>query len=393
MEKKKLKEAAEIFGTPLYVFHTEELEDNAQKIRAALEGRADLCFAMKANPFLVTKMSEIIERIEVCSMGEFRICRALGIDPERLFISGVLKKEEDLTEILAYCEDRCVYTVESVSQYETLEKWSREQRKTLRLYLRLTSGNQFGMDEATVRNLILAQEGNPCLYIAGIHFFSGTQKRSIRKVEKELAYLDGFLTDLEHSLGFKVEELEYGPGTMFPYFKDQKDTRKEDMERIAQLLAGMRWKGKVTLEMGRAFAASCGYYLTRVRDVKTTGDRQYGIVDGGIHQIHYDGQIKGMYCPSVEALKEKAGEETDWTICGSLCTVNDVLVQKLTCGPLEPGDVLAFRNTGAYAMTEGMSLFLSHELPGVVIYSDRNGWRQVRTEQQTYEWNMRKEIY
>lgn len=393
MEKKDLNEAAEKFGTPLYIFQTEEMEETVNKIRDALDGKASLCFAMKANPFLVSKMAETLERIEVCSMGEFRICRALGIEPAKLFISGVLKKEEDLEEILDFCEDRCTYTVESPGQYTAFAKWSAEHHKVLRVYLRLTSQNQFGMDEATVKECIRDRKKHPFLQIAGIHFFSGTQKRSVRKIEKELDYLDDFLMDLEHSCEFCVKELEYGPGTMFPYFTDQKDTRREDMERIGQLLSQMRWKGSVTLEMGRALAAPCGYYLTRVRDLKTSGDRKYCIVDGGIHQIHYDGQIKGMYQPSVALLKEEEGEERDWTICGSLCTVNDVLVQKLHCGNLETGDVLAFLNTGAYAVTEGMALFLSHELPGVILHSQKDGWRQIRQEQQTYEWNMRKEIY
>ena len=42
-------------------------------------------------------------------------------------------------------------------------------------------------------------------------------------------------------------------------------------------------------------------------------------------------------------------------------------------------------------MTEGMALFLSHELPQAVFYSKEMGWRFVREEQQTYEWNMERE--
>ena len=57
----------------------------------------------------------------------------------------------------------------------------------------------------------------------------------------------------------------------------------------------MRWKGRVVLEMGRAFAASCGTYLTRAEDIKKNNGKNICLTDGGIHQLQYDGQIRGMY--------------------------------------------------------------------------------------------------
>ena len=59
------------------------------------------------------------------------------------------------------------------------------------------------------------------------------------------------------------------------------------------------------LEMGRAFVASCGYYLTCVHECKKNNDRNYCIVDGGMHQIQYDGQIRGMYQPKCRMYPEE----------------------------------------------------------------------------------------
>src|SRR5699024_2885381 len=124
---------------------------------------------------------------------------------------------------------------------------------------------------------------------------------------------------------------------------------------------------------------------------KENRGKRYCIVDGGIHQIHYDGQIRGMYCPSFRLLGETAaGQEELWTVCGSLCTSNDVLIQKARVRDLKPGDVFVFERTGAYAAMEGMALFLSHELPGAVLYSERDGWKQARRRQPVYPWNMEK---
>lgn len=53
-----------------------------------------------------------------------------------------------------------------------------------------------------------------------------------------------------------MSELEYGPGIAVPYFKDQEDTLEADIEVIKTAISGMKWKGKVMHEMGRAFVAS-----------------------------------------------------------------------------------------------------------------------------------------
>ena len=62
-------------------------------------------------------------------------------------------------------------------------------------------------------------------------------------------------------------------------------------------------------------------------------------------------------------------------------------MQKAVIRNLKAGNVLIFERAGAYAMTEGMALFLSHELPAVLLYSKEMGWKPVRDRIQTYHWN------
>ena len=113
MREELLQEAFRKYGTPLYVFDLDILKEQTERIRAGFGPEINLCYAMKANPFLTGYMAQWSDRIEVCSMGEFRICRKLQVPPEKLFISGVMKKRDDIREILAYCGNRCAYTVES----------------------------------------------------------------------------------------------------------------------------------------------------------------------------------------------------------------------------------------------------------------------------------------
>lgn len=381
------------YGTPSYLFDIDKMKDTVGKFREALVGKAGLCFAMKANPFLTKQMETQADRLEVCSMGEFRICKKQGIAPEKLLISGVLKEKEDVYEILDTYGGRCTYTIESLDQYQSFADWCGRKEKPVPVYLRLTSGNQFGMDEETIYNIIKIRDMCPYLNILGIHYFSGTQKKHAGKIKEELDYLDQFLRKMEERTGFQLEQLEYGPGLSVPYFRGQEDHRDSDLNELVRAVEGMEWKGSVMLEMGRALAADCGYYLTSVKDIKQSNGRRYCIVDGGIHHLNYDGQIRGMYEPVFRVWPEKQfltprqEQNFQWTVCGSLCTVNDVLMQKAQIRNLKAGNVLIFERAGAYAMTEGMALFLSHELPKVLLYSREMGWNPVRERIQTYHWN------
>ena len=98
MDRQSLERGIIRYGTPSYFFDMDLLTENFQAFREILGARAGLCFAMKANPFLAEQMAEMADRLEVCSPGEFKICRELQIMPEKLFLSGVLKKREEVYE-------------------------------------------------------------------------------------------------------------------------------------------------------------------------------------------------------------------------------------------------------------------------------------------------------
>lgn len=388
IEREIIEKAAEKFGTPLYVYDTDILREEMARFRAALGPGIGINYSMKANSFILETMAELADHIEVCSMGEFLICRKLGIAPSKLLISGVLKKSADFDTILEYGQGESIYTAESVGQFEHLCRWSREHRVRVRCYPRLTSGNQFGMDQDTVRELMRKALDEPYLTVEGLHFFSGTMKRMIRKQTKELKMLDQFLLSLEAE-GLRVPVLEYGTGFAVSYFRKDKDDSisDENLKDFAALFGAMEWKGRLCIEMGRALSAQCGSYLTRVMDQKKSDGKGYLITDGGIHQIGYDGQIKGMYEPWIRQIPDRKDEPEEWTVCGSLCTVNDILVQSCRLCGITEGDVLSFDQAGAYCAMEGMSLFLSHELPGVVLYSREKGLGSVRERMETFELN------
>lgn len=386
------RQAAAEFDTPLYLFDLDVLRQGVAEIKEALKGEISLCFAMKANPFLTGEMAGLVEKIEVCSPGELRICKAKKIPMHQVIFSGVLKEESDITELLAG-KELPIFTAESAVQVEMLCEMARSRGRKIEVLLRLTSGNQFGMNREELVRMAEETAENPFVKIKGIHFYSGTQKRRTEQMKKELELLDEVCLQVKEVTGISMEQLEYGPGLGIEYFKGAKAwSYQEAMDMLAEVCIcaeHLQFGGSVTFEMGRFLAAMCGSYLTRVREVKENHGVCYCLVDGGLHHINYDGQVMAMktpYCTQIPAREEETEEK--YHICGALCTVNDVLIKQYPLRGIQPGDLLVFERTGAYSMTEGMSLFLSRNLPAVVSYCEEEGFSLLRAQTPSYPFNM-----
>lgn len=377
---------AQAYGTPAYLFDLDTLTSRLQTIRELLGDTAELCYAMKANPFLVKPMVPLVERFEVCSPGEFAICENAQIPANRIVLSGVYKAEQDISRVFATYANQIIYTVESQEQFHLLTRVTEEYSQPVDLLFRLSSGNQFGMDEETIGRLISYLPQYPNLRFYGIQYYSGTQKKKFSFIEKELSEIDAVCQRLQSLLHAPIPVLEYGPGLYIPYFEaEEAEQERNLLLALRQRLQQMTFGGKIILEMGRFLAAPCGYYLTSVVDTKRTADQNYCIVDGGIHHMNYYGQNMGMKPPPMQQYPSKPlGNLEPWNICGSLCTSGDVLAKQSPLRDLSLRDLLVFHKLGAYAITESMFFFLSRNLPKVFFYGQKQGLQLVRDELPTY---------
>ena len=386
MNSPQLKKLLEEQKPPFYLFAAGELRRRIQTLRRALPGHIRICYAVKANTFILKEMRALVDRFEICSPGELRICRKLELPQEKFVISGVYKEPALMNRLVSQEGQIGIYTVESMTQLSVLQEASAAANRRLPILLRLTSGNQFGLDETEIERIVAARGDIDGLDIRGIQYFSGTQKDSIRRLEKELGMVDLFLEKLREKYGYRASELEFGPGLPVSYFEGKPFDEETFLQRFSALLDKMKFRGTVTIELGRSIAASCGTYCTSVVDLKCNDSGNYAIVDGGMHQLVYYGQFMAMKHPHVRHISAGASadaEPRNWNICGSLCTINDILVKQIVLNDLRIGDVLAFENAGAYCITEGISLFLSRDLPKVVLIDENGAARIVRGSQQT----------
>ena len=392
MEKSLEKKLINEVSTPFYVFDIDVLRTRISYLKNMMPENVHLCYAMKANPFVVKEIDKEIEKYEICSYGEWNIAKKLGIDDSKMVISGVYKDELSMKDIIDNQKVGEVFTIESLNQIELLDRLTKERKIVINIILRLTSGNQFGMSEEEIIEILENRAKYEHLNIMGIQYFSGTQKKLSKRIKNELEYVDQFVESLKNNLGFVVEELEFGPGFPVVYFEAEQDFDEQTyLIEIADKIKNMKYQGHITMELGRSIVASCGSYFTKVVDKKTNKEGNFAILDGGMNHLVYYGQMMAMKKPMLEIIPKRIDNITEnWNLVGALCTINDLIVKQLPVSNLEIGDIFVFKNTGAYSMTEGISLFLSRDLPKVV-FVQGGEMKIVRENINTYKFNMPNE--
>lgn len=393
--------------TPCYLFDEVECISRTQQVKKETEawgGR--ICFAIKANPFLIPSLLPVVDKFEVCSPGELEICRKYHVPGDKIFFSGVVKTKENIEKALAYHVD--VITLESIKHWELLKECLSDRnggadcqygetylKHMIKIMPRLSSGAQFGMEESQLFEIIKEQKSMDNVVVEGIHYFTGTQKKG-NKYEKELETVAEVMMKLKEDYGLDDLILEYGPGFAVPYFtNDDFSESYELISRMKNYILERKYPFRIDIELGRYLAAFCGKYLTSIVDIKSAGERNYCLVDGGIHHVNYYGSNMAMRTPVIKHIKGNDGKlvnrktigSKEYMICGSLCTFADILVRGLTLETPEIGDVLAFENIGAYSVTEGSYLFLSRDLPEIYLKEESGKIRKLRVGMPTYTIN------
>lgn len=379
------KEILDKYSTPLYVYDENTLINRVNYIKSKLDKNFKIIYAVKANTFIIPLLTKLVDGFELCSFGEVEICNKLNIDSKKFVISGVNKDEKSISYIMSNY-DVLKYTIESYNQYKLLSELALKYNKKIDVLIRLSSSNQFGVIEEDFEKIIKENENNNYINILGIQYFTGTQKHSIKKVNKEIDYLNNFISLIESKYPIKIKEVEYGTGSPVFYFQGEEfdeDTYFEELNKALNKLNGR----EISLEIGRSISASCGIYLTRVVDIKTNKYGNTVILDGGMNHLVYYGQTMAMRVPHFDIFPKRDCPKVTYNLYGSLCTINDIIIKDVTVNKLQLNDTFIFKNVGAYSSTEAIALFLSRELPKIIICDSEGNYHVVRDALKTSEIN------
>ena len=332
-----LVEAAERFGTPLYVTDLDAAAARAHAWRDALPG-ALVAYAVKANPdpALVRRLAHEGHGFEVVGPVELAIVLRAGAEPSRIVVNGVGQTDEDLAAALA---KGVLVNAESLGALEALVRVG-DGRIGIRVNPGIevdthrhlatgSAGSKFGiaLDELATARRLLDASGRRVASI-GAHIGS-----DIGEVER-YARLAELMARLATELG--AERVDLGGGyTGAP------------AAFAAAVAPHLPDPARLIVEPGRSVVAEAGWLVTRVVRVQARG---HLVADAGMTELIRP-MLYGARHPVSVLRPGAATDERRWSLSGPVCEAGDILAEDLSLGPdAGAGTLLAVGAVGAYGL-------------------------------------------
>lgn len=378
------------YGTPLFVYDRQVLEQKWNQLRGALPPEFSICYSVKANPnrtilqFFLGKQAGL----EVASGGEF--CQALsaGCSPDKIIFAGPGKTEAELELVLA--KGIGEIHVESFLEAERISAISRRLVARARVAVRVNPSGEaeggamrmggrpapFGVDEENLDGILDHILSDAHLDFRGIHLFAGTQILNHTVLVTQYRKGIEIARRAARRLGNSPHTLDFGGGLGIPYFSHEQELDMQQLRAgLEELMAEVRGDAlfagtQLVVEPGRYLVGEGGVYVTRVNDIKLSRGKKFLIVDGGMnHHLAASGNlgqtIKRNYPIAVLTQLTQPVEETV-DVVGPLCTPLDMLARGVTLPRAEVGDLVGVFQSGAYARSASPLGFLSHPTPAEV---------------------------
>lgn len=359
-EEISVKQLAQQFGTPLYVYSRATLERHWHAFDSALQGHPHLiCFAVKSNPniALLNLLAKLGSGFDIVSQGELERVLAAGGDANKVVFSGVAKSHSEIERALEV-GIRC-FNVESEAELLRINQVAEKLNKKAPISLRvnpdvdakthpyISTGlkkNKFGVSVERAREVYRLAKTLPHIQIVGMDCHIGSQ---LTELQPFLDSADRLLVLLEQLRqdGIELQHLDLGGGLGVRY---SDETPPHPTEYASALLAKFKQypELEIILEPGRAISANAGILVTKVEYLKSNEDFNFAIVDAGMNDMIRPALYQA-YMEIIEADRTLDRERKVYDVVGPICETSDFLGKGRSLA-IAAGDFIVQRSAGAY---------------------------------------------
>jgi diaminopimelate decarboxylase len=388
-----LEGAAARHGTPLYVYSRAAIEEAfAAYDRAFAPVPHRICYAFKANASgaILRVLAGLGAGADIVSGMEMQAALRVGFTADRIVFSGVGKTDAELA--LGVEQGVGAFNAESEAEIARIGACASLRGKTVRVALRvnpdidprshpyISTGlreNKFGVDIALAPEILDRARSLAGVRIVGVQCHIGSQVTDLGPMEesvRELAALSRRLL----AEGFPLETIDIGGGLGVDYDGSGAPSPASFAARVLPGLQGLPLV--VLLEPGRSIAARAGALLTRVLDVKRNRGRTFVIVDAGMNDLLRPALYGAYHRVEPVTLRGRASVRVD--VVGPVCETADFLARDRDLEAVEPGELLAVRDAGAYAFSMS-STYNMRPRPAEVLVED--GAARLTRRRETFE--------
>jgi diaminopimelate decarboxylase len=380
MKAKDLEALATSFGSPLYVYDAEKIESQYKRLTTAFSKveKLRINYAMKAlsNINILQLLKKLGACLDAVSIQEVQLGLHAGYAPDQIFFTpnGVSFEEIEAVATLGV-----QINIDNLSVLEHFGTKYPHIPVCIRINPHVMAGgnanisvghidSKFGISVHQLPHIVRIVE-NTKMNIIGIHMHTGSD---ILDIEVFL-YASEILFDAAKSFA-NLEFIDFGSGFKVPYKKDDIETDIEELglKLSEKFNAFCKEYGKeltLIFEPGKFLVSEAGYFLAKVNVVKQTTSTVFAGVDSGFNHL-----IRPMFYGSqhqIDNISNPKGKERFYTVVGYICET-DTFANNRRIAEISEGDVLCFRNAGAYCFSMA-SNYNSRYKPAEVLWIKGKG--------------------
>ncbi len=356
-EKIKVDAIAKVHPTPFYLYSHSALQQNWQAFDAPFASHPHLvCFAVKANSNLavLNTLAKLGSGFDIVSGGELsRVLKAGGL-AQKVVFSGVGKQQDEMAQALT--ENIYCFNVESEAELATLHDVAQHLNLKAPIALRvnpdvnpqshphISTGlkeAKFGIPFQQALDLYEKARHMPHFTICGLACHIGSQITSLAPFQEAFGRVFSLVNTLKER-GITLQHVNLGGGLGVAYQDEQIPSQQEYVETI---LAACPQKMKILIEPGRAIAAKAGILVTKVLYLKSTGHKNFCIVDAAMNDFIRPTLYSAKQ--NIMPLTLRDCPPLEYDVVGPVCETGDCFGKERKLS-VAVGDLLALCSTGAY---------------------------------------------
>ena len=360
VEDLPVKQLAEEFGTPLYIYSRATLERHWHAFDSALGKHPHLiCYAVKANSNIgiLNVMAKLGSGFDIVSQGELERVLAAGGDASKVVFSGVAKSRAEIMRALEV-GIRC-FNVESVAELHHINQIAGEMGKVAPISLRvnpdvdahthpyISTGlkeNKFGVSVDEAREVYKLAATLPHVKITGMDCHIGSQLTELQPFLDATDRLIRLMEQLKED-GITLKHLDLGGGLGVTYTDETPPHPSDYATALLNKLKNYE-DLEIILEPGRAIAANAGILLAKVQYLKSNESRNFAITDTGMNDMIRPALYEA-YMNIIEIDRSLERKKAIYDVVGPVCETSDFLGKQRELA-IAGGDYIAQRSAGAY---------------------------------------------
>ena len=377
MEVKDLLSVAHTFGSPVYVYDANKISAQYERLTKAFAAVPSLRinYAMKAlsNVSILKLMQKLGAGLDTVSIQEVKLGLHAGFAPEQIIFTPNGVSMEEIEEAASLGVQ---LNIDNLSILEQFGSKHPQIPVCIRINPHVMAGgnskisvghidSKFGISIHQIPHILRIVE-NTKMHINGIHMHTGSD---ILDIDVFLYAAEILFDTAKHFRELKF--IDFGSGFKVPYKEGDIQTDIEELgEKLSQrFLEFCKLYGRnltLAFEPGKFLVSEAGFFLVKVNVVKQTTSTVFAQIDSGFNHL-----IRPMFYGAthfIENISNPEGKKRFYSVVGYICET-DTFASNRQIAEISEGDILCFRNAGAYCYTMA-SNYNSRPRPAEVLWID-----------------------